>query len=426
MKRKKMISIVAVVLAVLMVLSLMASIIPMAHAISQSDIDALREQKNAAAARAAEAEERLASLQEQESTVLDKKAALDEQNSSAKEALALIAEEIAMYDNIIAEKTEELNAAMAREQEQLDRYRTRIRAMEESGGYNILAVVVNAENYSELLSGLDDMGEIMESDKALERQYRAARQETERVKAEYEEVKADCEDKQAGLREEQARIQAQVTKAEAELAELADAIDAAIQQYEAEQAAEAQAADELTQMIAAYEEQKRQEAAAAAAAAAAAQQGADGTVGGGETPAAPAVSVPSGNGMFTWPVPCSSRISSSFGYRADPFTGQTTGHAGIDIDGFGNDGKPVVAAAGGTVIAAVSGSSGYGNYVTIDHGNGYQTVYAHMATLSVSYGQSVSAGQELGTLGSTGRSTGTHCHFEVRVNGTPTDPTAFF
>ena len=184
MKRKKMISIVAVVLAVLMVLSLMASIIPMAHAISQSDIDALREQKNAAAARAAEAEERLASLQEQESTVLDKKAALDEQNSSAKEALVLIAEEIAMYDNIIAEKTEELNAAMAREQEQLDRYRTRIRAMEESGGYNILAVVVNAENYSELLSGLDDMGEIMESDKALERQYRAARQETERVKAE--------------------------------------------------------------------------------------------------------------------------------------------------------------------------------------------------------------------------------------------------
>ena len=84
------------------------------------------------------------------------------------------------------------------------------------------------------------------------------------------------------------------------------------------------------------------------------------------------------------------------------------------------------AAAGGTVIAAVTGSSGYGNYVTIDHGNGYQTVYAHMATLSVSYGQSVSAGQELGTLGSTGRSTGTHCHFEVRVNGTPTDPTAFF
>ena len=104
----------------------------------------------------------------------------------------------------------------------------------------------------------------------------------------------------------------------------------------------------------------------------------------------------------------------------------SAGHTGIDIDGFGNDGKPVVAAAGGTVITASTGSSGYGNYVTIDHGNGYQTVYAHLATLSVSYGQSVSAGQEIGTLGSTGRSTGTHCHFEVRVNGTPTDPTAFF
>ncbi|MBR1456438.1 MAG: hypothetical protein IJ594_04680, partial [Oscillospiraceae bacterium] len=238
MRRKKAISIIAILLAALMVLSLMASIIPTAHAISQSDIDALREQKNALSARVTEAEERLAGLKDQESTALELKAALDEQNASAKEALVLIAEEIAMYDEIIAEKTEELNAALAREQQQLDRYRTRIRAMEESGGYNILAIVVKSSNFSELISGLEDMGEIMESDKELEREYRAAREDAERVKEEYEQVRADCEEKQAELREEQAAIQAQVTAAEAQLAELADAIEAAMQQYEAEQAAE--------------------------------------------------------------------------------------------------------------------------------------------------------------------------------------------
>ena len=425
MNRRRAISMIAVLLALLMVLSLMASIIPAAHAVTQSDIDALRQQKNAAATRAAEAEQRLGALREQEATVLDLKAALDQQNANAKEALILVAEEIAMYDEIIDEKAREVDEAVNREQTQLNRYRTRVRAMEENGGYNILAIVVRSSNLSQLLSGLDDMGEIMESDKALERQYRAAREETERIKAEYEEVRADCEDKQATLREEQAAIQAQITKAEGELAELAESIAAALQQYEQEMAAEQAAANELTRTIAAYEEQKRQEAAAAAAAAAQQQAGGGGgAAGGGEGGAAPAP-VPSGSGMFSWPVPCSSRVSSGFGYRADPFTGQTVGHAGIDIDGFGNDGKPVVAAAGGTVITAGS-SSGYGNYVTIDHGNGYQTVYAHMTELTVSSGQSVSAGQQVGTLGATGRATGTHCHFEVRVNGSPTDPMAFF
>jgi len=432
MKRKKIISAIAVILAVLMVLSLMVSILPTAFAVSQSDIDALRAQKNALSERVAEAQARLEGLREQEAGVLEKKAALDEQNASAKAALELVAQEIAMYDEIIAEKTAELDEAMNREQEQLERYRTRVRAMEENGGYNILAVVVRSNNFSELLSGLDDMGEIMESDKELERQYRAARQEVERVKAEYEEVRADCEEKQAVLREEQAAIQAQINQTQEELDALADEIDAALAQYEAEQAAEQQAVNELTQMIAAYEEQKRQEAAAAAAAAAAAQQAggaasggaaAGGSTGGGGGGLGGGAAA--GNASFSWPVPCSSRVTSRFGYRSDPFTGQTAGHAGIDIDGYGNDGQPVVAAAGGTVIAATN-SGGYGNYVTIDHGNGYQTVYAHLASLSVSYGQSVSAGQTVGTLGSTGRSTGTHCHFEIRVNGSPTDPEAFF
>ena len=98
---------------------------------------------------------------------------------------------------------------------------------------------------------------------------------------------------------------------------------------------------------------------------------------------------------------------------------------GIDIDGYGNDGAPVVASDGGTVVTA-SYNDGYGNYVIIDHGNGYQTLYAHMSGLAVGGGQTVSQGQTVGYLGATGRATGTHCHFEVFVNGERTDPAQFF
>ncbi|MBO5557067.1 MAG: hypothetical protein J5927_07770, partial [Oscillospiraceae bacterium] len=254
MKRKKIVSIIAVLLAVLMVVSLLASVIPAkAYAVSQSDIDALQAKKNELSARVAEAQERLTGLRTQESGVLEIKAALDAQNASAKAALEIVAEEIAMYDEIIADKTEELAIAQAKEDAQLERYRVRVRAMEESGGYNVLALVVHSSSFAELLAALDDMGAIMESDKELEREYRAARQETERVKAEYEEVREDCQEKQAVLQEEKAQIEQQIADTEAQLAELADQIAAAEEQYAAEQAAEQQAAEELTQLIAQYQ-----------------------------------------------------------------------------------------------------------------------------------------------------------------------------
>ena len=130
-------------------------------------------------------------------------------------------------------------------------------------------------------------------------------------------------------------------------------------------------------------------------------------------------------GSFTWPVPCSKRITSRFGYRDDPFTGKTKYHSGIDIDGYKKDGYPVVAADGGTVIMA-KWSGDYGNCVMIDHGNGYITVYAHLSSIYVSYGQTVTKGTSIGGLGQTGRATGTHCHFEVILNNQRIDPEQFF
>ena len=116
------------------------------------------------------------------------------------------------------------------------------------------------------------------------------------------------------------------------------------------------------------------------------------------------------------------RMSSSFGYRSDPFAGTPAFHAGMDFKG--PTGTPILAAATGRVIFA-GRRPGYGNSVDIDHGNGLNTRYAHMSAFLTEAGQTVRPGQPIGKVGSTGRSTGPHLHFEVRLHGRPINPRPF-
>ncbi|MDH3498861.1 MAG: peptidoglycan DD-metalloendopeptidase family protein [Acidimicrobiia bacterium] len=122
-------------------------------------------------------------------------------------------------------------------------------------------------------------------------------------------------------------------------------------------------------------------------------------------------------GLLAWPVP--GPITSPFGYRIHPITGTSRLHAGIDLNG--SSGQSIRAAGGGTVILA-EWYGGYGNTVVIDHGGGLSTLYAHQSGLNVSRGSTVSAGDVVGFVGSTGFSTGSHLHFETREFGTPVDP----
>ena len=115
-------------------------------------------------------------------------------------------------------------------------------------------------------------------------------------------------------------------------------------------------------------------------------------------------------------------ISSSFGYRRDPFTGAAAMHKGLDFRG--PHGAPIYAAANGRV-SFVGRKAGYGNVVEISHGNGLMTRYAHMSTFKTRAGQTVEAGQTIGGIGSTGRSTGPHLHFEVRINNRAVNPRTF-
>ena len=118
-----------------------------------------------------------------------------------------------------------------------------------------------------------------------------------------------------------------------------------------------------------------------------------------------------------------SRVTSEFGYRSDPFTGQASGHTGIDI--AVPTGTPVRAALPGVVTTATYNAGGYGYYVKVDHGNGMVTLYAHNSKLLVKVGDAVEAGDMVSLSGSTGRSTGPHLHFEVRVKGQRVNPRSY-
>lgn len=129
-----------------------------------------------------------------------------------------------------------------------------------------------------------------------------------------------------------------------------------------------------------------------------------------------------GNGRFIRPV--SGPVTSGYGYRTDPITGASAFHSGID---FGSPcGTPIKAAGTGVVISAGFNSGGYGNMTLINHGGGLSTLYGHQSSIIVAGGQSVTQGQVIGYVGSTGKSTGCHVHFEVRENGNPVDPNGYF
>ena len=128
---------------------------------------------------------------------------------------------------------------------------------------------------------------------------------------------------------------------------------------------------------------------------------------------------------LTWPVPFTQNITSNFGMRIDPFTRSSDYHNGTDIAAGGINGKPVVSMSDGKVIH--SGYLGsYGNAVIVSHANGYESLYGHLSSLAVKTGQDVKAGQEVGKVGSTGRSSGPHLHFVVKINGKEIDPMSLF
>lgn len=372
-----------------------------AYAVTQDEIDDLEEEKEKIAEKVKVQQDKIEALEKEKSDFLELKVALEERNAYTLRQMELNQLQIDYMAEIIEQKSLELAAAVKAEQDQLEKYRTRVRAMEENGSYDLLAIFLNADSLGSLLSAMDDIGEIMDADKKLEDEYIAARQHSESVKAEYESLKAELDLKQEKLLEEQEALQAQIDETDQMLEELKSSIDEESETLEGFQKAVEEAQAEIDRLTEELERERR--------AAIAASAGATGYSGG----------TVSGSGNFIWPVSCT-YITSCVGYRYHPISGQWKYHSGMDIGS--QYGDSIWASDGGTVcIAGVNG--GYGNCVMIDHGNGYYTLYGHMSSIAVSVNQTVSQGQVIGYVGSTGYSTGPHLHFEIRSansNGTTT------
>ena len=376
-----------------------------AMAATQQEVDQLSAQRDELRKKRQAVQDEIAALQEQQDSLLELKRVLDERAEYNKQEMLLNEQEIALYDQMIEDKARDVEAAKALEDEQLERYRTRVRAMEENGTFNILALVLNTTDLGELLTTMDDIGEIMQSDRELEDAYIAAHEHTEQVKAEYEAYKAELEVKQDELRAQQEQLQKEIDEALAYVEQIEEQKRENAELAEQFKAEEAQVQEQINAKVAELEaerKRKEEEARAAAAAAAAANAGSGGGSGGGSVV---------GTGSWTWPCPGHNYITSRAGNRYHPIFNEWRYHSGIDI--AANTGDAVVAADGGTVtLCGVNG--GYGNCIMIDHGNGYYTLYAHLSAYSVSLGAAVSKGQRIGSVGSTGWATGPHLHFELR------------
>ena len=404
---KRLKSAISVLLSLVLMFSLVLCFTPTNAnaATTQAEIDELKEQRNQLKEQQKDIQNTVNSLRGQQDKLIELKTALDEKNAITLQQILNLEEQIALHEELIEQKSVELEKAQDVADEQLSRLKVRIRNMEENGRYNYVAVLFGAESISEFLSLMDDIGDIMKSDRDLENSYKEAVTDLKTVKSEYEEARLELKEQKAELTNLSAQLEKDIAEANAAIQELEGDISANSAILSQLNAQDKEMQDKINQKIKELNEQNKP-----------------------SNPSNPSnPSKPSGSGTLTvWPSYCT-YITSVQGNRVHPITGQQGTHGGTDIGA--SYGSAIYAAGSGTVVTAYNNSAyngGYGNYAMINHGNGIQTLYAHMSVCSVTVGQTVSAGQTIGYVGSTGRSTGPHLHFEVRVNGSRVDPQSYY
>ena len=315
-------------------------------------------------------------------------------------SLEAMQDKIDKYNELIDEKEKdieknekELKKAEATQQKQYDEMKKRIRFMYERGNTTYIDVLASSESFGDILNKADYIEKLSAYDRnrldeyARQTKYvEACREELKEEKKVLDEAKKDAEKEQGNMNDLLNEKQAQVGDVSANITNK----EAAIKEYEAAIASENA---EISALEKAVEEEKAKLAQANAR--------------------------QYNGGMFAWPCPSYTRISDNYGERIHPILGIKQFHNGVDM--AAPAGSPILAAYDGDVVGA-GYSPTMGNYIMIDHGSELYTIYMHASALYVSTGQSVTKGQKIAAVGSTGRSTGSHLHFSVRFNGAYTSP----
>lgn len=316
--------------------------------------------------------------------------------------LGNIQDKINEYNNLIAQKeyeieltTQELNDAIAKQEEQYEAMKKRIKFMYEKGDSLYMELIFSATSLSDTINKADYIEALSAYDRDQLDEYVKTRELIELCKAELEAQREVLDEAKLAVEAEEVSVNSLIAEKEAQIVSVSEDIstkEAAIKEYEDMIAAENA---EIMALEKAVAEEKARLAAENANA-----RSYDG-------------------GMFANPCPGYRKLSDDYGNRIHPTLGIEKFHNGIDL--AAPSGTPIYAAYDGDVVAA-DYSSSMGNYIMINHGNGLYTIYMHCSALYVSKGASVYKGQNIAAVGSTGRSTGPHLHFSVRLNGNYVSP----
>lgn len=427
-KRKKLVSFLAGAMAAIMVLTLILSLLPTrANASSSSEIrkqiNGLKDQKSEIQSQIKELKAQYKENEDEIAGIVEKKNVIDQEIGLLHAEVTNINEQISAYSVLIADKQDELDNAEDRFNTLNEEYKERIRAMEEDGELSYWEVLFKASSFSNLLDRLNMVEEIAASDNRRLKELDEATKEVAQAQTELESEKSELEVTKQELDETQKQLDDKRAEADELINQLiakGEEIEGLKEELEKE---DEDLLKEIAQMEKAYNEAKHQEWLAYMAtyttvppATVAPSQNNSTTTGTG-------TSSGSGGSGGPWLVPCSYRyMSSPFGLRQSPTSGASTYHQGVDL--AAPAGTPIYATRAGVVtVASYSNSAGY--YVSINHGDGFSSIYMHMTNYVVSSGRAVSAGQVIGYVGSTGISTGNHLHFGIAYNGAYVNPCAY-
>lgn len=376
----------------------------------------------------------IAEKEEYKSALVSKVQVLDEK-------IAVTREKISSLNDDIKEKQDAYDKGLSEVEDQFDALANRLRILYMSGNATDLEIIFGAKDFSDLIDKMELVKSLANSDKELISEIQTKLDELSTKKESLEADKKDLETQQASLKSDQdefnklisdndeilKNLYASNSEAQNSLESAAlqsDEIEAKISQYYAAQKAAAEHAAQASQSSSSSGSSSSSSSSSSSGSSSSGSSSS-----GSSSSGSSSVIVPSGSG-FAWPTPGFVNLSSEWFEDREVYN-----HGGIDIAGAGIMGTPVVAAADGTVVATNSSCThnwgksyscgcggGYGNYVMISHAGGKMTVYGHLTSLTVSSGQSVSRGQIIGYVGSTGNSTGPHLHYECRLNGVRYNP----
>lgn len=361
----------------------------------------------------------IAEKEEYKSALVSKVQVLDEK-------IAVTREKISSLNDDIKEKQDAYDKGLSEVEDQFDALANRLRILYMSGNATDLEIIFGAKDFSDLIDKMELVKSLANSDKELISEIQTKLDELSTKKESLEADKKDLETQQASLKLDQDEFNKLISDNDEILKNLYAS------NSEAQNSLESAAlqSDEIEAKISQYYAAQKAAAERAAQASQSSSSSSSGSSSSGSSSSgSSSVIVPSGSG-FAWPTPGFVSLSSEWFEDREVYN-----HGGIDIAGAGIMGTPVVAAADGTVVATNSSCThnwgksyscgcggGYGNYVMISHAGGKMTVYGHLTSLTVSSGQSVSRGQIIGYVGSTGNSTGPHLHYECRLNGVRYNP----